>query len=118
MAIVEEPRLLAAPRDNGHVQKVGPIGRLGRYMATHFRAVAAAWMLLAVGFGLFAPRVETALSGAGWEATGSQSVQARKLIDRNFAGLSSYALMTVVYSPTRAVTDPVFAAVVANVERI
>ena len=53
---------------------VGPIGRLGRWTATHFRVVAVAWVVVAVGFGVFAPRVEKALSGAGWEATGSQSV--------------------------------------------
>jgi hypothetical protein len=45
--------------------------------------------------------VETALSGAGWETTGSQSVQARQLIDKNFHGLSSYGLMTVIHSPTQ-----------------
>ena len=50
--------------------------------------------------------METALSGAGWETTGSQSVQARQLINKNFHGLSSYALMTVVYSPTQTVSDP------------
>ncbi len=73
--------------------RVGPIGRLGRYTATHFRVVLIAWLLVAVVLGFFAPRVETALSGAGWETTGSQSVQARQLIDRNFHGLSSYGLI-------------------------
>src|SRR5450755_1060777 len=97
--------------------KVGPIGRLGHYTATHFRVVLIAWLVIAVVLGFFAPRVETALSGAGWETTGSQSVQARQLIDKNFKGLSSYGLMTVVYSPTRTATDPAYAAVVANVER-
>jgi RND superfamily putative drug exporter len=96
---------------------LGPVGRLGRYTATHFRFVLIAWLLIAVVLGFFAPRVETALSGAGWETTGSQSVQARQLIDKNFKGLSSYGLMTVVYSPTQTATDPAFAAVVANVER-
>ena len=48
--------------------------------------------MVAVVLGFFAPRVETALSGAGWEASGSQSVQARKLIERDFAGLGSYGL--------------------------
>ena len=57
--------------------------------------------------GFFAPRVETALSGAGWETTGSQSVQARQLIDRNFHGLSSYGLMTVISSPTEDGERPV-----------
>src|SRR6516162_3045866 len=96
---------------------VGPIGRLGRYTATHIRVVVAAWALVAVVLGFFAPRVETALSGAGWETTGSQSVQARQLIDRNFAGLSSYALITVIHSPVKTVNDPAFSTVIAEVER-
>ncbi len=54
--------------------KFGPIGRLGHYTATHFRTVAIAWALVAVVLGFFAPKVEHALSGAGWEATGSESV--------------------------------------------
>ncbi len=70
--------------------QVGPIGRLGRW----------------------------ALSGAGWEASGSQSLQARQLIDRNFKGLSSYALMVVVHSsspgadmaPTLAAAERALAA--------
>jgi putative drug exporter of the RND superfamily len=97
--------------------RVGPIGRLGRYTATHFRVVLISWLLVALVLGFFAPRVESALSGAGWETTGSQSVQARQLIDKNFHGLSSYALMTVLYSPTRTVTDPTFQAATIRTER-
>jgi len=37
---------------------LGPIGRLGRWTATHFKVVAVAWAILAVGLGFFAPRVE------------------------------------------------------------
>jgi RND superfamily putative drug exporter len=96
---------------------VGPIGRLGRYAGTHFRGVVIAWLVVAIVLGFLAPRVETALSGAGWEATGSQSVQARELIQKRFHGLSSYALMTVVYSPTRTFNDPGFVRVIAAVER-
>ncbi len=97
--------------------RVGPIGRLGRCTATHFRAVLIGWLVVAVVLGFFAPRVENALSGAGWEASGSQSVQARKLIERDFAGLGSYGLMTVVYSPTQTVSTPAFRSVLARVER-
>ncbi|HYM54181.1 MAG TPA: MMPL family transporter, partial [Solirubrobacteraceae bacterium] len=100
-----------------HTAAVGPIGRLGRYTATHFRAVLAGWLVLALALGFFAPKVEKALSGAGWEASGSQSVKARQLIDRSFAGLGGYGLMTVVHAPTRTVGDPAFAAVLAGVER-
>jgi RND superfamily putative drug exporter len=120
MAVSErEPELAAqsSAEPYPHAVNVGPIGRLGRFTASHFRAVLAGWAVLALALGFFAPRVETALSGAGWETTGSQSVQARQLINQNFHGLSSYALMTVVYSPTRTVNDPAFEAVIAKVER-
>ena len=94
---------------------LGPIGRLGAWMADHFRAVLVAWLVLAVGLGVLAPRVETALSGAGWEASGSQSVQARELIDANFGGQSSAALMVVVHSPDARIGDPKFRSTVARV---
>lgn len=88
----------------------------GRYTATHFRIVLARWLIVAIGLGEFAPRVETALSGAAWQAPGSQSVRARNLINRGFDNLSSYALMTVVHSPTQTVTDLGLRAVLARVE--
>ena len=47
-----------------HAVHVGPIGRLGRYTATHFRKVLAGWLIVALGLGFLAPKVETALSGA------------------------------------------------------
>ncbi|MFI5004699.1 MAG: MMPL family transporter [Solirubrobacterales bacterium] len=100
-----------------HVPRVGPIGRLGRYTATHLRTVLVGWLLVALVLGFFAPHVEKALSGAGWEASGSQSVQARKLIERDFAGLSSYGLMTVVYSPTQTVSAPAFRSTIVRVEQ-
>ena len=96
------------------MSSVGPIGRLGRYTATHFRVVALAWAVVAVGLGVFAPKVEHALSGAGWEATGSESVKARELVDRNFRGLSSSALQVVVHSKEKTVRDPVFRQAIAS----
>ncbi|MGO9904898.1 MAG: MMPL family transporter, partial [Solirubrobacteraceae bacterium] len=99
-----------------HSANVGPIGRIGRYTATHFRVVLVGWLILALGLGVFAPKVETALSGAGWETTGSQSVQARQLIDKNFHGLSSYGLMTVLYSPTATIKDAAFQSTIGKVE--
>ena len=100
-----------------HATRVGPIGRLGRYTATHFRTVLIGWLALALVLGFFAPRVEKALSGAGWEASGSQSVQARKLVERDFAGLGSYGLMTVVYSPDADGRRPEFRSAIARVEQ-
>jgi len=98
--------------------KLGPIGRLGRWTATHFRFVLAAWIVLVLGLGFFAPRVENALAGAGWEASGSQSTTARTLIDRNFHGLSSSALEVVVHSPTQTVGDAGFAETLARAQAL
>ena len=117
MATIELPS--SGPQhaeDYPHAVNVGPIGRLGRFTATHFRVVLVGWLVVALALGFFAPRVETALSGAGWETTGSQSVQARQLIDKNFRGLSSYGLMTVVYSPTQTINDPAFKSTIGKVE--
>ena len=100
------------------MSQVGPIGRLGRWTATHFRAVVVGWAVLAVALGVFAPRAEHALSGAGWETTGSESVAARELIDKNFQGLSSYGLMVVVHSETKTVDDPAFKSAVAGAQRL
>ena len=97
---------------------LGPIGRLGRWSATHTRIVFIAWAVVVVGLGALAPRVETALSGAGWEDSGSQSVAARDLIQRNFAGNASSGLTVVVHSPSLTVHDPAFAAAVARSEAI
>ena len=76
---------------------VGPIGRLGRWTAGHVRLVVIAWAVVAVGLGSLAPRAEHALSGAGWEATGSESVAARHSIDASFAGQGGYALMVAIH---------------------
>ncbi|MDQ2911520.1 MAG: MMPL family transporter [Actinomycetota bacterium] len=93
----------------------GPLGRLGAWTAGHFRLVLLAWIAIAVGLGAFAPKAEQALSGAGWEASGSESVQTRELVQRNFGGQSSAALMVVIHSQSRSVGDPAFEAVIQRV---
>ena len=97
--------------------RLGPIGRLGRFMAGHFRGVVAVWVLLAVGLGIFAPRAETGLAGAGWQASGSQSVRARTIIDRDFHGMSAYDLEVVVHSASLTDRDPAFTRAVRATER-
>jgi RND superfamily putative drug exporter len=97
---------------------LGPIGRLGRWSAVHARTVFLLWAVVVVGLGVLAPRVEHALSGAGWEDSGSQSVAARDLIQQNFAGNSSSALMVVLQSDDFTVTDPAFVATIDRTEAI
>src|SRR5918912_3054158 len=94
---------------------VGPLGRLGRWAATHRRTVVLAWVGVAVCLGVLAPRAEHALSGGGWQADRSESVEARRLIDRHFDGQGSYALVVVVSSPTHDGASPAFRATIGRV---
>ena len=96
---------------------LGPIGRLGRFAAIHRAIVFAVWALLAVGLGFLAPRVETALSGAGWEATGSESVAVRKQVDAAFGGAGAYGLQVAVHSRRLGVEDPAFRRSLRSVQR-
>jgi RND superfamily putative drug exporter len=96
------------------VSQLGLVGRLGRWSASHRRAVAIGWTLIAVGLGVFAPRAEHALSGGGWQADSSESVQARRLIDQHFGGQGSYALLAVISSHGRDSRNPAFRATVAR----
>ena len=116
MSVVEAPAAPTVPEPGPVV--VGPIGRLGRWAADHLRLVAVAWALVAAGLAVFAPSVEHVLSGAGWQANGSESVEVRALVEREFAGLSSSAPTVVLHSPTLTADTPAFLAAVAGVEGV
>ena len=83
----------------------GPLGRLGVWVVDHGRIITVAWLLLIVGLGVFAPRVESELSGAGWQANGSDSVAARELAQEHFGGNASTAIQVVVHSADGPVTS-------------
>lgn len=83
----------------------GPLGRLGVAVTRHARLTTVVWMLVIVGLGAFAPRVEAELSGAGWQADGSESVAARELAQERFGGNASTAIQVVVHSTDGPVTE-------------
>ena len=97
---------------------LGPIGRLGRFAATHGRGIFAAWAVVAVGLGVLAPRIETALSGAGWQANGSESVSVREELHADFGGADAYALQVAVHSEQATAADSAFRRTVGRVERV
>ncbi len=100
------------------MSSLGPIGRLGRFAAERRRWVFLAWAIVAVGLGVLSPRVETALSGAGWQANGSESVEVRERVNRAFAGNGAYALQVAVHSNRLAASSPPFRATLRRAERI
>ncbi|EON22131.1 MMPL domain-containing protein [Nocardioides sp. CF8] len=67
-----------------------------------------------MGLGAFAPKVEAELSGAGWQADGSESVAARELAQEHFGGNASTAIQVVVHSPDGPVTEGAGKAVLAS----
>lgn len=95
----------------------GPLGRLGLAVLRHGRATMVVWLLVVIGLGAFAPRVEASLSGAGWQASGSESVQARELAQQHFGGNASSALEVVIHSDSGPLTSPTGQQVVTRVER-
>ncbi|MFD7412168.1 MMPL family transporter [Kitasatospora purpeofusca] len=101
----------AAP--TGPPSSPGPLGRLGLWSARHVRTVLAGWLLAVLALGAFAPQVTTALSGAGWQADGSESVKARQVAEQHFGGNASTALQIVV-TADRSVDDPAVRQVLAR----
>src|SRR3954462_11980481 len=81
------------------------IGRLGGWAADHRRLIVIVWGVAVLALGAMAPFADRALSGAGWEAPGSESGQARRAIEAHFPGQGTYALSVVVAGdrPGRAV---------------
>lgn len=107
-----QPAPDADPYDIGY--RPGPLGRLGLWVTHHRKATALVWLLLVVGLGAFAPKVEANLSGAGWQADGSESVAVRELATESFGGNASSAIQVVVHSTDGPVTEGRGKAVLAE----
>ncbi|MBF6557697.1 MAG: MMPL family transporter [Acidimicrobiales bacterium] len=102
-----------------HVGRFSPFARLGTWAATHFRRVLIAWLLVLLVLGFFAVHVESALAGAGWQASNSQSVAARAIIEKNFSGLGATGLQVVVVDHHGPIaSDPQAQAIVTKATTI
>ena len=101
-----DTRRRAAPSTDPSVGSgPGPLGRLGLWVTDHARFTTVVWLLVIIGLGVFAPKVESDLSGAGWQANGSESVAARELAQDHFGGNASTAIQVVVHSTDGPVTQ-------------
>jgi RND superfamily putative drug exporter len=95
-----------------------PLASLGRAAHKHRIAVIIGWVIIAVGLGFMAPRLEGALSGAMWEVNGSDSLAARRAIEQNFGGFSSQSAVAVVHSDSLTAGDSQFQAKLTDVADI
>src|SRR3954447_2123426 len=92
-----------------HVIETSTLGRLGAWAADHRRLVVVIWAVAVLGLGALAPFADRALSGAGWEAPGSESGKARDAIESHFPGHGSYALTVVVSGEGTRIMRPTVA---------
>jgi RND superfamily putative drug exporter len=107
---------LHPPTNQSPPARPGLMARLGSWTATHLRAVLVGWAVMLVVFGFFAPRVQSALAGAGWQDSTSQSVAARNLIQRGLQGLGASALQVAIVDHQAPISsDPGGQAVTARV---
>ncbi len=95
-------------------QQPGSLGRIGLGVLRHARATTGLWLLLILALGAFAPQVEHALSGAGWQANGSESVVVRDLAQKHFGGNASSAIQVVIHDPDGNVSTGAGASVLAK----
>lgn len=96
----------------------GRLGRLGRAVLAHGRVTALVWVAIVVGLGVFAPQVEASLSGAGWEASGSESVQVRNVVHEHFGGTDATAIQVVIVDPDGPVTQGPGAQIISQATRL
>ena len=92
--------------------------RLGAWAADHRRLVVIVWGVAVLALGALAPFADRALSGAGWEAPGSESAEARRAIEAHFPGQGTYALRVVVAGDSARVGDPPMRAALVRVEQL
>src|SRR5512145_1353478 len=96
------------PHPDAAAKRAAPtttLGRLGAWAADHRRRIVLVWGVAVLCLGALAPFADRALSGAGWEAPGSQSAEARRVIESRFPGQGSYALSVVVAGERAGVED-------------
>jgi RND superfamily putative drug exporter len=107
-----------APAPDFVPKRYGVLGRVGLSVTRHARLTTVVWLLVIVGLGAFAPRVESELSGAGWQADGSESVAVRELAQEHFGGNASSAIQVVVQSKDGPVTSGEGARILGEVTSI
>ncbi|AHH15458.1 MMPL family protein [Nocardia nova SH22a] len=105
IAEADPPSLADEPEKSAR----GPAARVAAFTGRHRRAIAAVWIALLVVAAPFAATIMSVLSGGGWDAPGSQSAEAaRVLSDANLNGRGKLTAALVIRDRDYAVADKEF----------
>ena len=94
------------------------LGRLGAWAADNRRRLVIVWCAAVLVLGALAPFADRTLSGAGWEAPGSESGHARRTIEAHFPGQGTYALSVVVAGERGAIGGSRMRATLAREQQV
>src|SRR5919106_3403361 len=86
--------------------------RLGRFSVRRRWLVIAAWLILLVAMGMFAPGLQNRLSSGGFEVPGSESLSVQHRLDDRFTQQFAATAIVVVSNPDSTVEAPEFAGFV------
>lgn len=94
-----------------------PLGRLGLWATIHRRAVVIGWLLLVAVAAPLAITLTGVLSGAGWDASGSESEAVRQELRSSFPDFPAEAAIVVVHQNDPISTNRTgFDAVLADLD--
>jgi RND superfamily putative drug exporter len=85
---------------------VHPLGHVARWVTAHRRGVIIFWVLLILAAAPLAVTVNGVLSGAGWDAAGSESAQVRDEIGATFPEFFIENAIVVYQQETPIADDP------------
>ena len=92
---------------------------LSKIATRHPWKVVAVWALVMISSAPFAMQFEDTLSGAGWDVAGSDSQQARQLIEQELPQTFPQHLIAVYHSEDLVVDDAAYAqAVDSSLSRV
>jgi len=98
-----------------HPRPTGPLASIARFSTSHKKSVILLWLALVVGAAPLAISLTGALSGAGWDAQGSEAAAVRAELREKFPQVGAEAAMIVVTQETPVSEDPdAVAALVAE----
>ena len=89
-----------------HVKPEGPLASIARFSVAHKKLVMLVWLAVVVAAAPLAIGLSSALSGAGWDAQGSDAEKVRQELRKDFPQVGAEAAMIVVQQPTPVTESP------------